>query len=240
VCCHVADDELCIERCCFIPQLSTLSSPSLLLHFSGRVSGMAAAGASGGESASLADVPEVVARAKGKAKGRPKVVSRPRLDLDEEIDQANKLAEASRKMMNAAKTLQKNNRRCKQWLLRKAGKLSPEDLERIAVLKRCGLYAEKVHDDDAGEQHDDAAASGDEPAAAPSAKKSKLVTAVQKIAGAEKIFMDFRDAMEMDQRGSSSSSAQASASNASSGSGSRPIHPRGRRLGPQVSSSCQQ
>lgn len=74
---------------------------------------------------------------------------RPQIDLDAEIAEANRLAEISKKMLRSAKTCQANTRRQKTRLLRKAGRLSATDLERIAVLKRCGLYApeeEQEHD----------------------------------------------------------------------------------------------
>ena len=68
---------------------------------------------------------------KAKAKGRGRPV-RPRIDLDEH---ANKLAEVSKKMLVAAKSAQKAQKKQKQRLIRKAGKLSAEDLEGMAVLK---------------------------------------------------------------------------------------------------------
>ena len=72
--------------------------------------------------------------------GRPKKAARPKIDIDDEIDEANRLAEVTKKMMHAAKSAQRNSRRVKQRLVRKAGKLSASDLERIATLKRCGLF----------------------------------------------------------------------------------------------------
>ena len=75
-----------------------------------------------------------------KRAGRPKKGSRPKIDIDDEIDEANRLAEVTKKMMQAAKAAQRNSRRVKQRLVRKAGKLSASDLERIATLKRCGLF----------------------------------------------------------------------------------------------------
>jgi hypothetical protein len=194
---------------------------------------MAAADGIGGERASLARAPPAVSKAKAKVRGRPKVAARPKIDLDEEIDKANQLAEMSRKMMNAAKSLQKNNRRCKQRLVRKAGKLSPEDLEIIAVLKRCGLYAEPVHDEDDEEEDEDGVAQGDHAVATSSVKKAKFSAPVPKIAGAVKIFNGFCEAMQLDQMSSSSSSSQGFAGKGITGTG---MHPRGKRLGPQVSS----
>ena len=50
------------------------------------------------------------------------------------------MAWVTKKMMFAAKAAQRNSWRVKQRLVRKAGKLSASDLERIATLKRCGLF----------------------------------------------------------------------------------------------------
>ena len=75
-----------------------------------------------------------------KRAGRPKKAARPKIDIDDEIAEANRLAEVTKKMMCAAKSAQRNSRRVKQRLVRKAGKLSASDLERIATLKRCGLF----------------------------------------------------------------------------------------------------
>ena len=77
---------------------------------------------------------------KGKSRGgRPKASARPKIDIDDEISEANRLAEVTKRMLSAAKAAQRNSRRTKQRLVRKAGKLSAADLERIAVLKRCAL-----------------------------------------------------------------------------------------------------
>ncbi len=77
----------------------------------------------------------------GGAPARPKArVKKPRIDIDNQIKEANRLSEVLRKVAQAAKTTAKNGTRAKQRLVRKAGKLSSEDLERIAVLKRCGLF----------------------------------------------------------------------------------------------------
>ena len=43
-------------------------------------------------------------------------------------------------MVNEARRAARNERRRKSRLMKKAATLTPEDLERIAVLKRCGLY----------------------------------------------------------------------------------------------------
>ena len=79
--------------------------------------------------------------------GRGKRAARPSIDLDDEIRRANDLAAMSRKMLTAARNVSRNNKTAKQRLIKKAGKLSPEDLERIAVLKRCGLFEEGPEDE---------------------------------------------------------------------------------------------
>ena len=95
--------------------------------------------------------------AAAKASPQSKKTSRPKIDLDEEIRRANDVAAMSRKMLQAAKSVSRNNRKAKQRLIKKAGKLSPEDLERIAVLKRCGMYEEDGEEEQTenaeGEEH---------------------------------------------------------------------------------------
>ncbi len=86
----------------------------------------------------------------GGAPARPKArVKKPRIDIDNQIKEANRLSEVLRKVAQAAKTTAKNGTRAKQRLVRKAGKLSSEDLERIAVLKRCGLFTGVMQDSEA-------------------------------------------------------------------------------------------
>jgi hypothetical protein len=66
---------------------------------------------------------------------------KPDIDYDAKIQEAAASIKEMSKAMAAAKSAQKNERRKKQRLLKKAACLSPEDLERIAVLKRCGLWS---------------------------------------------------------------------------------------------------
>ena len=72
----------------------------------------------------------------GQKKGRAK---RPRIDLDDSISQAKQAMKAAQKTVAEARKVGRNERRKKQRLLKKAIGLSADDLERIAVLKRCGL-----------------------------------------------------------------------------------------------------
>ncbi len=74
---------------------------------------------------------------KGRPRGRPTI--RPRIDIDNEIEEASRLAELFKRMQHCSKIASRNALRGKQRLLRKANKLSEQDLLRLAVLKRCGL-----------------------------------------------------------------------------------------------------
>jgi hypothetical protein len=66
---------------------------------------------------------------------------RARIDIDDEIEEANKISDMLRKVAKKAKTMTRSSKKAKQRLVVKASKLRAEDLERIAVLKRCGLFA---------------------------------------------------------------------------------------------------
>ena len=129
-----------------------------------------------------------VSRGPEKPVGRPKKGSRPKIDIDDEIQEANRLAEVTKKMMQAAKAAQRNSRRTKQRLVRKAGKLSAADLERIATLKRCGLFA--ADPAEATSSSSSAAASSSASSSSTSAAEpvrrvnSKLFTAVGQVHGA--------------------------------------------------------
>ena len=119
--------------------------------------------------------------------GRPKAASRPKIDIDDEITEANRLAEITRPMMQAAKAAQRNSRRCKQRLVRKAGKLSAGDLERIAVLKRCGLFLEDEElprTTSAASSSSGSAAPASTAATPPLPLNTRLAAAVGKISGA--------------------------------------------------------
>ena len=71
-----------------------------------------------------------------KRKRQPK----PTIDIDEHIERCRKGLKEARKAVAAAKAEARNEKRRKQRVIKKAAALSLEDLERIAVLKRCGLY----------------------------------------------------------------------------------------------------
>lgn len=73
----------------------------------------------------------------GRRRGRPSL--KPKIDIDAEIEEANRLGELFKRMVHLSKVAAKNNARKKKSLLNKAGRLSEDDLMRLAVLKRCGL-----------------------------------------------------------------------------------------------------
>ena len=74
----------------------------------------------------------------GSPQAKKKRAKRPAIDLDAAIRDAAAAMKAAQKKVQEAKTQAKNERRKKQRLLKKAATLNAEDLERIAVLKRCG------------------------------------------------------------------------------------------------------
>ena len=171
--------------------------------------------------------------------GRPKTGSRPKIDIDDEIQEANRLAEVTKRMMQAAKAAQRNSRRTKQRLVRKAGKLSAADLERIATLKRCGLF---VAEPSEGSSSSSSAAMSSSSGSATSGSEpvrrvnSKLFSAVGQVQGAA----DLLACMQQHGAGSSSSDAVTSAAT-SSGAGSRTTErpvPRGTRLSPPGASTA--
>ena len=97
----------------------------------------AAAGASilkadGGAESAAAPAPGTGKAAKG---GR-RAAQHPRLDIDDQIAEANRVHDMLKKMSSAAKQIKKSQTKAKQRLIKKASRLNPEDLERIAVLKR--------------------------------------------------------------------------------------------------------
>ena len=64
---------------------------------------------------------------------------KPVIDLDDHIRKAQEAIKMARKQVQQARVQAKLEKRKKQRLVRKASSLNIEDLERIAVLKRCGL-----------------------------------------------------------------------------------------------------
>jgi hypothetical protein len=89
------------------------------------------AGAPAGEEAAagLANTPE-----------RPKRQRAPKIDIDAAIAGYQTEVKRAAKLMADARRNARNERRKKQRLMKKASSLSHEDLERIATLKRVGLW----------------------------------------------------------------------------------------------------
>ena len=77
-------------------------------------------------------------KASPKAGGRRK--DRPAIDLDTSIQQAQQAAKDAAKALTKARAEARAERKRRARLIRKAGQLSPQDLERIAVLKRTGWW----------------------------------------------------------------------------------------------------
>ena len=99
--------------------------------------------------AALADAPaepvgEAAVNPKAKAKAKAKGKANGRIDIDERIDEARATVKAAAKAMGAARAVARLERKKKIRLTRKAAQLSAEDLDRIAVLKRTGLWSPEL------------------------------------------------------------------------------------------------
>jgi len=88
----------------------------------------------GAEPSSQPPIPEQEQRVRRK---RPRL---PKIDIDALIAQHLANMKNAKKLEAEAKKLMRNEKRKKQRLMKKASNLTPDDLERIAVLKRCGLW----------------------------------------------------------------------------------------------------
>jgi hypothetical protein len=66
--------------------------------------------------------------------------ARPKIDIDARSTDLAKDILAAQKLLKETKTSQRNERRKKQRLIKKAAGLRSTDLERIAVIRRCGLW----------------------------------------------------------------------------------------------------
>ena len=64
----------------------------------------------------------------------------PKIDIDVAIAKHMEEVKAAAKLVTEAKRLARNEKRRKTRLIKKASSLTATDLERIAVLKRCGLW----------------------------------------------------------------------------------------------------
>ena len=77
--------------------------------------------------------------AKAKAKSQP-ALPRPRIDLDFRIDKAVGEYHVAKKALALKRAEAKLERRRKSRIIKKSATLSADDLERIAVLKRSGIF----------------------------------------------------------------------------------------------------
>jgi len=85
--------------------------------------------------------PDIEPGPRAAARGRPGGrLKRPEIDYDTNMRAARQSMKEATKAVAAARAVQKNEARKKQRLMKKASSLSPHDLERIAVIKRCGLF----------------------------------------------------------------------------------------------------
>ncbi len=71
---------------------------------------------------------------------RRKRARTPKIDIDALIAEHMANLKNAKKLESEAKKMVRNEKRKKQRLMKKASSLTPDDLERIAVLKRCGLW----------------------------------------------------------------------------------------------------
>ena len=104
---------------------------------------------------------------RGKAEGHPAAKTRsrcrerPAIDLDASIQAAQQAAKDAAKALTKARAEARTERKRRARLIRKAGQLSPADLERIAVLKRTGWWDPSTGTPDASAK----AGEGPQPAA---------------------------------------------------------------------------
>ena len=99
----------------------------------------------GSERAGEIGQPKAKAQAQRKPRGR--LLNRPTIDLDGTIEAAKQAARDAAKALTLARSEARANRKRRARLLNKAATLSAEDLERIAVLKRTGRFADATTDD---------------------------------------------------------------------------------------------
>jgi len=115
---------------------------------------------------------KTLAKALPKIRGRKRDVDRPRIDIDDDIESANDLSIMMKKIAHAAKLSQRKSVRCKARLVKKCAKMSVQDLERLAVLKRCGLLVADEHVD--APMQSTAASSAAASASPPRTRKSSV------------------------------------------------------------------
>ena len=118
--------------------------------------------------ATQADVAHPVAGSKPGQIRRPI----PSIDLDDHIRKAHEAIKIARKQVQQARVQAKLEKRKKQRLVRKASTLNVEDLERIAVLKRCGFISEQPSEDASSKSASSTASAEPSPASSHAAQKT--------------------------------------------------------------------
>ena len=118
-----------------------------------------------------AEIGQPKAKAQAQRKPRGRLLNRPTIDLDGTIEAAKQAARDAAKALTLARSEARANRKRRARLLNKAATLSAEDLERIAVLKRTGRFADVTTDD---QQEERGAASTDATAKKASAEGNKV------------------------------------------------------------------
>lgn len=88
---------------------------------------------------------ESVPQSTGVKKTRTRT-ARPRIDIDHKIEMLRTELKLAGKAMSKARADARAQRKKKNRLTKKAAQLSPEDLERIAILKRCGYTLDTFGD----------------------------------------------------------------------------------------------
>ena len=98
----------------------------------------------------VAAEPHAKAKAEPKPKAKAKAVRavRPRIDLDETIEKAQTAFREAQKAMTKARAEARYEKRKKAQIYKKCSQLSAQDLERIAVLKRSGMWDPVLQEQD--------------------------------------------------------------------------------------------
>ena len=191
----------------------------------------AAHGAASAEQADPTSPPGEVASAQAGVRKvrRPRAI-RPRIDIDDTIREANRVGDLLKKMGQAAKTLKKTQTKAKQRLVKKAARLSPQDLERIAVLKRCLDGTEPDNADDTASSSSKSSSSSTSPAKGVSEMHNILREMMKGWAGAEDVVAGLGAAYKQASKRSEAQGAAVASSEVSADEEPPPRSPGMKRL----------
>ena len=165
---------------------------------------------------SVASDAQSPATGRGRGRGRARI-ARPRIDIDDQIREANRVSDLLKKMGQAAKTLKKSQTKAKQRLIKKASRLKPEDLERIAVLKRVFAESEETAGDDAGSSSGRSCSTTPSPTKGIADMHDTLKNMMEGVSGADDVVSGLSASYSLaDKQGTAISSADASEDGASS------------------------